>query len=215
MVLISKWARLTAHFSFNLPTPQQVHWRKWKKIVSVKTSLSSGTTIISGAIAERTNFYFYIIFSVFNTFVFCLPARWLWAETGFLKTMGVVDLAGSCGVNLVGGAGAFVGKRLRGYKPKNSLHKKSKVKLYLTGSGSNYFPFTTQTRKEAFHKTGLVYYFFFPAAKMLGPRIGRWDSGKEPAMGSATNTIIGVFMLWWAWIAFNQVKTKMNVLLAP
>ena len=41
---------------------------------------------------------------------------------------------------------------------------------------------------------------------MLGPRIGRWDSSKEPAMGSATNTIIGVFMLWWAWIAFNQVK---------
>ena len=74
--------------------------------------LFSGTTIISGAIAERTNFYFYIIFSVFNTFVFCLPARWLWAETGFLKTMGVVDLAGSCGVNLVGGAGAFVGEKL-------------------------------------------------------------------------------------------------------
>ena len=45
------------------------------------------------------------------------------------------------------------------------------------------------------------------AAKMLGPRIGRWDSSKEPAMGSATNTIIGVFMLWWAWVAFNQVKT--------
>ena len=45
---------------------------------------------------------------------------------------------------------------------------------------------------------------------MLGPRIGRWDSNKEPAMGSATNTIIGVFMLWWAWIAFNQVKTIFN-----
>ena len=39
------------------------------------------------------------------------PAPWLWAETGFLKAMGVVDLAGSCGVNLVGGAGAFVGKK--------------------------------------------------------------------------------------------------------
>ena len=54
----------------------------------------------------------------------------------------------------------------------------------------------------------LAYYIFFPAAKMLGPRIGRWDSSKEPAMGSATNTIIGVFMLWWAWIAFNQVKCR-------
>ena len=115
--------------------------------------LFSGTTIISGAIAERTNFYFYIIFSFFNTFVFCLPARWLWSKKGFLKTLGVVDLAGSCGVNLVGGTGAFV------------------------------------------------------AAKMLGPRIGRWDDTREPAMGSATNAIIGVFMIWWAWVAFNQVTT--------
>ena len=40
---------------------------------------------------------------------------------------------------------------------------------------------------------------------MLGPRIGRWDSDKEPPMGSATNAIIGMMMLWWAWIAFNQV----------
>lgn len=45
-----------------------------------------------------------------NTFVFCLPARWLWAEQGVFKLMGVVDLAGSCGVNLVGGAGALVGR---------------------------------------------------------------------------------------------------------
>ena len=49
------------------------------------------------------------------------------------------------------------------------------------------------------------------AAKMLGPRLGRWDDKKEPAMGSATNAIIGVFMIWWAWVAFNQVKVK-NVL---
>ena len=46
---------------------------------------------------------------------------------------------------------------------------------------------------------------------MLGPRIGRWDSDKEPAMGSATNAIIGVFMLWWAWVAFNQVNLGENV----
>ena len=71
--------------------------------------LTQGTTIISGAIAERTNFYFYLFFSVLNTFVFCFPARWLWSEYGFLKLMGVVDVAGSCGINIVGGAGALVG----------------------------------------------------------------------------------------------------------
>ena len=102
---------------------------------------------------ERTNFYFYIFFSLLNTFVFCVPACWLWSEGGFLRSLGVVDVAGSCGVNLVGGTGALV------------------------------------------------------AAVMLGPRMGRWDQVREPPMGSAGNAIIGLFMLWWAWIAFNQVNS--------
>ena len=103
---------------------------------------------------ERTNFYFYIFFSLFNTFVFCVPACWLWSERGFLRVLGVVDVAGSCGVNLVGGTGALV------------------------------------------------------AAVMLGPRMGRWDAVREPPLGSAGNAIIGLFMLWWAWIAFNQVTSN-------
>ena len=117
---------------------------------------NEGTTIISGSMTERTNFYFYIFFSFFNTFVFCVPACWLWSEAGFLRGLGVVDVAGSCGVNLVGGAGALV------------------------------------------------------AAIMLGPRMGRWDQVREPPMGSAGNAIIGLFMLWWAWIAFNQVNSSLQ-----
>jgi len=72
------------------------------------------TTIVSGAIAERTNLYAYIIFSFFNTFVYALPAHWLWSEVGFLKTLKVVDMAGSCGVHMVGGAGALVAAALLG-----------------------------------------------------------------------------------------------------
>ena len=36
--------------------------------------------------------------------VYCFPAGWIWSENGFLKTMGCVDIAGSGGVHLVGGA---------------------------------------------------------------------------------------------------------------
>jgi ammonia channel protein AmtB len=39
---------------------------------------------------------------------------------------------------------------------------------------------------------------------MVGPRLGRWDMVGEPAMGSPTNAIIGLFMLWWGWLAFNS-----------
>ena len=72
--------------------------------------------------------------------------------------------------------------------------------------------FCTNKKRKARRTKHKIYIFLLLAAKMLGPRIGRWDSNKEPAMGSATNTIIGVFMLWWAWIAFNQVKTIINVI---
>jgi len=113
---------------------------------------SLSTTIVSGAIAERTNFYAYCVFSFFNTFVYCLPAGWLWAPKGFLKMMDVVDTAGSS-VCVIGGFGALV------------------------------------------------------AAKMIGPRLGRWEIEGDPPMGSATNAIIGTMMLWWAWIAFNSGAT--------
>ena len=43
----------------------------------------------------------------------------------------------------------------------------------------------------------------FVAAIMLGPRLGRWDLKGAPPMGSPTNALIGLFMLWWGWLAFN------------
>ena len=46
---------------------------------------TTATTIVSGGIAERCNFYAYCLFSLVNTVVYCLPAGWLWADHGFLK----------------------------------------------------------------------------------------------------------------------------------
>ena len=42
------------------------------------------------------------------------------------------------------------------------------------------------------------------ASKMVGPRIGRYDDGEGSLpMGSPTNAILGMFMLWWGWLGFN------------
>ena len=43
----------------------------------------------------------------------------------------------------------------------------------------------------------------FIAAWMLGPRLGRWDIEGLLPMGSPTNAIVGLFMLWWGWLALN------------
>ena len=45
------------------------------------------------------------------------------------------------------------------------------------------------------------------AAKWIGPRLGRWDIKGDPPMGSPGNTVIGLFMLWWGWLAFNAGST--------
>ena len=51
---------------------------------------TTATTIVSGAMAERTSLNAYIIFSFFNTVVYCIPAHWVWASNGFLLKLGVV-----------------------------------------------------------------------------------------------------------------------------
>jgi len=38
-----------------------------------------------------------------NTIVYCIPARWIWGPTGFLSEAGVIDIAGSGAVHLLGG----------------------------------------------------------------------------------------------------------------
>jgi len=51
-------------------------------------------------------------------------------------------------------------------------------------------------------------WLLFPAlasAMMLGPRLGRYDMGNEPLpLGSPVNAVMGLFVLWWGWLAFNS-----------
>lgn len=49
---------------------------------------TTATTIVSGAMAERTNLKAYTAFSFLNTLTYCFPARWIWAEKGWLKELG-------------------------------------------------------------------------------------------------------------------------------
>ena len=47
----------------------------------------------------------------------------------------------------------------------------------------------------------------FVAAIMIGPRLGRWDLDVPPPMGSPTNALIGLFMLWFGWLGHNSGST--------
>ncbi|KAF7283352.1 hypothetical protein GWI33_000863 [Rhynchophorus ferrugineus] len=46
------------------------------------------------------------------------------------------------------------------------------------------------------------------SALMLGPRIGRYDNGRGPLpLGNPVNAVMGLFVLWWGWLAFNSGST--------
>ena len=49
---------------------------------------TTATTIVSGAMAERTRLDAYMVYSLLNTVVYCVPAHWLWGKNGFLNVMG-------------------------------------------------------------------------------------------------------------------------------
>lgn len=69
---------------------------------------TTATTIVSGAMVERTKLESYIIFSFANTVVYSFPAHWMFSEMGWLKRLGAVDIAGAGAVHLVGGTTGLV-----------------------------------------------------------------------------------------------------------
>lgn len=66
-------------------------------------------TIVSGAIAERTKFSAYIIFSlIITTLIYPVSGHWIWQGDGWLTNLGFIDFAGSTVVHGVGGCAALV-----------------------------------------------------------------------------------------------------------
>ncbi len=71
-------------------------------------------TIVSGAMAERTKFLSYCVYSaVISAIIYPIEAHWIWGG-GFLAQMGFHDFAGSCAIHMVGGISALIGAKLLG-----------------------------------------------------------------------------------------------------
>ena len=71
-------------------------------------------TIVSGAMAERTKFLSYCIYSaVISGLIYPIEAHWIWGG-GWLAQMGFHDFAGSCAIHMVGGISALIGAAILG-----------------------------------------------------------------------------------------------------
>ena len=71
-------------------------------------------TIVSGAMAERTKFLSYCIYSaVISDLIYPIEAHWIWGG-GWLSQIGFHDFAGSCAIHMVGGISALIGAKILG-----------------------------------------------------------------------------------------------------
>lgn len=128
----------------------------WAFAIFQTVFCATSATIVSGAMAERTKFSAYCIYSAaISPLIYPVSGHWIWGG-GWLSQMGFHDFAGSTAVHMVGGICAMIG------------------------------------------------------AKILGPRIGKYDKNGKPQaiLGhNLTFAALGVFILWFCWFGFNGAST--------
>ena len=128
----------------------------WAFAIFQTVFCATSATIVSGAMAERTKFSAYCIYSAaISLLIYPISGHWIWGG-GWLSQMGFHDFAGSTAVHMVGGICALIG------------------------------------------------------AKILGPRIGKYDKNGKPQaiLGhNLTFAALGVFILWFCWFGFNGAST--------
>ena len=87
----------------------------WANFVFNLVFCATAATIVSGAMAERTKFSSYCIYSaVISAVVYPIEAGWIWNGDGWLAKMGFHDYAGSTAIHMVGGIAALIGAMMLG-----------------------------------------------------------------------------------------------------
>ena len=86
----------------------------WAYAIFQTVFCATSATIVSGAMAERTKFSAYCVYSAaISLFIYPVSGHWIWGG-GWLSEMGFHDFAGSTAVHMVGGVCALIGAKILG-----------------------------------------------------------------------------------------------------
>ena len=86
----------------------------WSSFVFQLVFCATAATIVSGAMAERTRFSAYCMYSgIISLLVYPIEAGWVWGG-GWLSRLSFIDFAGSCVIHMVGGISALIGAAILG-----------------------------------------------------------------------------------------------------
>lgn len=106
----------------------------WSGFVFNLVFCATTATIVSGAMAERTKFLSYCVYSaIISALIYPIEAHWIWGG-GWLAQIGFHDYAGSCAIHMVGGISALIGAKILGPRigkfTKDSEGKITKVNAF-------------------------------------------------------------------------------------
>ncbi len=102
------------HFKEFIASPSDGSFTGASTFVFNLVFCATTATIVSGAMAGRTKFSSYCIYSaVISLFIYPIEAHWIWGG-GWLSKLGFHDYAGSCAIHMVGGIAALIGASMLG-----------------------------------------------------------------------------------------------------
>lgn len=106
----------------------------WSGFIFNLVFCATTATIVSGAMAERTKFLSYCVYSaIISGIIYPIEAHWTWGG-GFLASIGFHDFAGSACIHMVGGICALIGAKMVGPRIGKFVKKNGKI------TGVNAFP---------------------------------------------------------------------------
>ena len=177
----------------------------WAFLIFQTVFAATAATIVSGAMAARTKFAAYCIYSLMISLViYPISGHWIWGD-GWLAQLGFHDLAGSTVVHMVGGAAAFAGAWMLGPRiGKYSRSGKSKkipghsmplsvLGIFILWFG--WFGFNAGSALAANHLAvhAMVTTQMAAAAGVLGWLLVEWKHvGKPTSLGAASGALAGL-----------------------
>lgn len=109
---VGAWNGIASPENYASVSPDGVPF--WAYLIFQTVFCATSATIVSGAMAERTQFKSYLVYSaVISAVVYPIEAHWVWGG-GWLSNLGFHDFAGSTAVHMTGGVAALVGAAILG-----------------------------------------------------------------------------------------------------
>jgi Amt family ammonium transporter len=158
---------------------------------------ATAATIVSGAMAERTKFTSYLIYSVFITaLIYPVVGHWIWGG-GWLASKGMIDFAGSTVVHSVGGWAALIGAILLG----------PRIGKYNKDGSSNAIPgHNIPLAALGVFILWFGWFGFNPGSTTSGTNLSIAVIAVTTNLAAAAGALFGMFT---AWIRFGKPDTSM------